>query len=250
MRNGRKIILILIALILAIIIFMLCWQTKNSDKSKVENKIVPPKQEYQQEKQSDNLKIIIPNSVALKVPFTPQAPTANWDELHNEACEEASSLMAAAYFDGSTEINLKPEFVEQEIDKLTEWQTENYGYYLDTTVAETARMIEEVYNLKTELVTNFSEDDIKEALANGKLVILSANGRLLGNPNFKTPGPIHHMLVITGYNKLGFITNDPGTRKGLNYFYDFETLYNSSADWDHAKSTTDTSIKTIIIVSK
>src|SRR5688572_5442442 len=42
----------------------------------------------------------LPKTLLLKVPFTPQAPTANWDELHNEACEEASSLMAAAYFNG------------------------------------------------------------------------------------------------------------------------------------------------------
>src|SRR3954467_10835183 len=39
----------------------------------------------------------LPRTLLLKVPFTPQAPTANWDELHNEACEEASSLMAGLY---------------------------------------------------------------------------------------------------------------------------------------------------------
>src|ERR1043166_5721644 len=43
----------------------------------------------------------LPASLLLPVPFTPQAPYANWDQLHNEACEEASSLMAGAYFAGN-----------------------------------------------------------------------------------------------------------------------------------------------------
>ncbi len=36
------------------------------------------------------------------VPFTVQAPNANWDEVHKEACEEASALMILRYFDGKT----------------------------------------------------------------------------------------------------------------------------------------------------
>ena len=40
----------------------------------------------------------LPSSKLLPVPFTPQAPTANWDELHGEGCEEASVIMANAYY--------------------------------------------------------------------------------------------------------------------------------------------------------
>src|SRR3989344_4828168 len=35
--------------------------------------------------------------VNLKVPFTSQAPTGNWDLPYQEACEEASALMAIRY---------------------------------------------------------------------------------------------------------------------------------------------------------
>jgi hypothetical protein len=188
--------------------------------------------------------------IALSVPFTPQAPTANWDELHNEACEEASAIMAYAYFSGMTNNTLAPTFVESEIEKLTKWQQETFGYYLDITSVETARMIEEVYGLNTGLIANFTEQQIKQALSENKLVLISTNGRLLGNPNYKQPGPIHHMLVVTGYDEDGFITNDPGTRKGLNYRYDFQTLQKAAADWDHTAHTTDTAIKIAILVSK
>lgn len=191
-----------------------------------------------------------PFSVQLEVPFTAQAPTANWDELHNEACEEASVIMAWAYFNNIT--SLPPLTVEAEISKLTEWQQTNYGYYLSITTPETARMAEDVYGLDTEIKT-FSFQAIKEALAEDKLVILPAQGQLLGNPNFTAPGPPYHMLVITGYyTKNGidyFVTNDPGTRRGENYTYTAEVIETATGNYSHATKLVDTSEKDIIIVS-
>ena len=208
-----------------------------------------PKQSEEAPEKIPNSKIVIPKSLLLPVPFTPQAPTANWDELHNEACEEAVALMAHEYFSGNTSVTLAPSLVETEISKITDWFTKRFGYYLDTTSNETAEMIRELYDLNTELITNFSEDTIKEALAQNKLVLISFNGRLLGNPNYKSPGPIHHMLLIKGYNKEGYVTNDPGTRNGRGYTYDFETLFNAAADWDHSIKTVDLNKKIAIIVS-
>lgn len=186
-------------------------------------------------------------SLLIKVPFTPQAPTANWDELHNEACEEASVIMAQAYFKQIK--NLPPEVVEDEITKLTSWQTENYGYHLSITTDEVAKMIEGVYTLKTEVLP-MSETTIKRALADNKLVIWPGNGQLIGNPFYKQPGPIYHMLLITGYNESGLITNDPGTKRGQDYQYTFQTLYNAGGTWNHERHEVDLSTKKIIIVSK
>lgn len=195
-------------------------------------------------------KLDIPDLLNLKVPFTPQAPSANWDELHNEACEEASSIMVNEYFSNNRESVLKPEFVEKEIQRLTEWQQNTFGYHLDTTSEETSKMISEVYGLHTEVVNEVSEEKIKSSLAEGKLVIISFDGRLLRNPNFKRPGPPHHMLVIRGFNKEGFITNDPGTRRGMNYSYTFKTLYEASGDWSHATKSVNLRNKNLILVSK
>ncbi len=39
------------------------------------------------------------------------------------------------------------------------------------------------------------------------------------------------MLVIKGYNKNGFITNDPGTRRGADFAYSYETLEKAISDW-------------------
>ncbi len=205
------------------------------------------KTEEQNKAESDLASKPIPKELQLVVPFTPQAPTANWDELHNEACEEASIIMANAYFNNIT--SLPPTTVEKEISKLTEYQKKTFGYYLSITTPEAARMTEEVYGLKAEMKT-MTEQVIKQALSNGQLVILPANGQMLGNPYFTAPGPIYHMLVITGYDGSTFITNDPGTRRGHNYKYDYKTLYEATGNWNHNTHEVDLSDKRIIIVSK
>ncbi len=193
---------------------------------------------------------VISGTLSLKVPFTPQAPTGNWDQLHNEACEEASALMVAAYFSGDTRTKIPAAEVEEEITALTNWQQNNFGYYLDTTVAETAEMIRSFYNLKAVVVSNYTEKDIKDALNANKLVILPVNGRLIGNPYYRQPGPIYHMLVVRGYTATQLITNDPGTRNGENYKYSFSTLKNAPADWNHATGTIDENRSLMIVISK
>ncbi|MFA5954076.1 MAG: C39 family peptidase [Patescibacteria group bacterium] len=178
-----------------------------------------------------------PPTKLLLVPFTPQAPTANWDELHNEGCEEASAIMAAAYFSGDTRSTLPPQVVEQSITELTNWQLQHFGYSLDTTVEETAEMIREVYHRKATVVQNMSEEDIKQTIAKNKLVIIPVNGRLIDNPHYKQPGPLYHMLLVRGYTPTRLVTNDSGTKFGQNYSYAFTTLQSAMVDWDHASGT-------------
>ena len=110
-------------------------------------------------------------------------------------------------------------------------------------------MIEQVYGLSAEVV-DMSEDTIKQALTDKRLVVFPAQGQKLGNPNFTPPGPIYHMLVITGYDATNFITNDPGTRRGLNYKYTYDTLYEAAGSWSHEDYNVDLTNKQIIIVSK
>ena len=191
----------------------------------------------------------VPEKFLLQVPFTAQAPTGNWDELHNEACEETSAIMAAAYFSGDTRKVLPPAEVEKQLATLTEWEEKHFGYSLDTTAAETAEMIREVYHLNADIVTDYTEQDIREALLAGKVIIMPLSGRMLGNPYFRQPGPIYHMIVIRGYTKTELITNDPGTRNGENYRYSFATIKNAAADWNHATNTIDAGKSLMIVVS-
>ena len=198
----------------------------------------------------------LPSSKLLPVPFTPQAPTANWDELHGEGCEEASVIMANAYYnyndnnDKNKDGTLDPVFVEQELIKITEWEKQNFGYYLDINSEETVHVIREVYGLNAEVVRTYTEQSMKQYLVDGKLILFPAQGQQLGNPNYRRPGPPYHMLVIKGYTKNGFVTNDPGTRRGASYPYSFNVLYNANGDWDHDTESVNQTKKMIIVVWK
>jgi len=50
---------------------------------------------------------ILLSEINLPVPFTPQAPHANWAMPYKEACEEASALMAIRYSFGNPILQLK-----------------------------------------------------------------------------------------------------------------------------------------------
>ena len=56
------------------------------------------------------------------------------------------------------------------------------------------------------------------------------------------------MLVIRGYTAKGFITNDPGTRNGEEYFYTEEVLFNAIHDWNGSPDTIEAGRKVAISV--
>lgn len=171
------------------------------------------------------------SAVNLAVPFTPQAPQANWDDPYGEFCEEASVLMAISYINDEPIPNA--DTADAKMLAIKAFEEKRFGYYEDTTAAETAIILKEFYNYKNvRLIDNPTPADFKEALSAGKLVIVPMAGRMLGNPYFQTPGPLYHMLVIKGYTTDGkFITNDPGTRRGADFIYAEQTIMDAIHDW-------------------
>lgn len=178
------------------------------------------------------------------IPFTPQAPFANWDEDRKEACEEAATIMVVEWLkikkggksDIMTDANgwLDQNQTDAELVKMIDWQKQNYDGHRDLTIAETADFISKYYNGKYQADVHYdiSIEDIKKEIAKGNPVIIPAAGREMGNRYFQTPGPIYHMTVIIGYDKKDFITNDPGTKRGLNYRYRQEKLFSAVHDWN------------------
>ncbi|OGF31595.1 hypothetical protein A2533_00100 [Candidatus Falkowbacteria bacterium RIFOXYD2_FULL_35_9] len=176
---------------------------------------------------SEESELEFPAVVKNKVAFASQAPYANWDLPYQEACEEASLINADKFF---THSDLTPAIMDEEIKKLVEWENTNLGLYSDTNINEVEKIAREYFGFNTEIIVNVSVDSIKKYLAEGKLIIAPFAGRELGNPNFTAPGPLYHMLVITGYDRNQFITNDVGTRKGENYKYKYQTLIDAIYD--------------------
>lgn len=172
-----------------------------------------------------------PKGINLAVPFTSQAPHGVWDEVHEETCEEAAVLMVDAFFDGRT---LTPDGVEAELLALVDWQKKRFGYFEDTTAAETAIIAREYYGYpNVEVRYDITVDDLREMVRGGLPVMIPLDGRIIGNPFFSGEGPDYHMLVIRGLTKDGkFITNDPGTRRGEAYLYDAQVLWDAIYDWN------------------
>lgn len=181
------------------------------------------------------------------VPFTSQAPFANWDGLHGEACEEASVLMVLRYFSGQKIAS--PDDAEKAIQHLVA-ANEALGFAVDDTAEEIITLLHsEDPTLPAVLLHNPSIEDLKSLLSDGSLVIVPAAGQQLGNPYFRRPGPRYHMLVLRGYTKDGYvITNDPGTKHGEQYAYKWETMMNAIHDWNGGE--VESGAKVVVVVHR
>lgn len=185
-----------------------------------------------------------PYSFKLSVPFSPQAPFANWDAVHEEACEEMSLILVHHFL---TKTDITPNEAETELQAMIAWETE-HGYGYDVTVRELGEIAQAYYGHSFRVVENPSTADLKRLLAGGDPVIVPAAGRDLGNPYFSGAGPWYHMLVLTGYNDFFFVTNDVGTKRGKDYTYRFDTFVNAIHDWTGVKEEIRTGAKKVLIV--
>lgn len=168
-------------------------------------------------------------SINLDIPFVVQAPLGDWSPPFDHTCEEAAILMVHYFFQKEKAID--PVKVSKELEDLVDFQIKKYGFYQDSSAAQTAQLIKDYYGYQAEVYYDISLEDIKKALVKGNPVIVPAAGRLLGNPYFTPPGPVNHMLLIKGYNQDEFITNDPGTKRGADFTYSYSVLEKAIRDY-------------------
>src|SRR3989344_983109 len=106
-------------------------------------------------------KTLLPDSVDIVVPFSSQAPLGNWGQPWQDACEEASVMMAVAWARG---FDLTPDLAAAEILNEVDFENRAFGYHNDTDVEHTLRLFTEFYRygniaLKKE---NISVENIKK----------------------------------------------------------------------------------------
>lgn len=188
----------------------------------------------------------LPSQFNLAVPFVLQAPTANWDAVHEETCEEAAALTVHYYWTKVKSFSAPQ--VETQYTKMVAYENKTFGDFKDTTAAQTAKMIKDLYKYKrVDVLPMKSINDAKPHVLAGRPVIIPAAGKLLKNPNFKNGGPLYHNLVIRGWLKDGrIITNDPGTRKGNGYVYKADVLWNAIHDWNGGNVTAGAKVMIVV----
>lgn len=188
----------------------------------------------------------LPYALRLSVPFSPQAPSANWDALHEETCEEMSLILVHHFLNKT---DLTRDQAESELLALTQWE-EEHSYSQDVTVQELGKIAGEYFGYRFRIMEDPTVDDLKRLLADGHPVIVPSAGRDLGNPYFSGEGPWYHMLVLTGYNEFFFVTNDVGTRRGEDYVYRFQTLMDAIHDWTGVKEEIRTGARRVLVIEK
>ena len=189
----------------------------------------------------------LPNSYLIKnFPFQPQAPFANWDQLHDEACEEAAVILVS-WWNGNKN-SISAQTMDDQILKMVDWEIQNWGSHKDLTVKETAQMAQGFYNLSLTPKYDVTITDIKKEVAQNHPVIVPTAGRLLGNPYFRQPGPIYHMLVVIGYSGNNIIVQDIGTKRGEHYQYNQTILMNAIHDWNGTPDSIEQGRKAMLVL--
>jgi hypothetical protein len=215
----------------------------------------PPQMNLSPKPSPSGTPVIERSNVLIDVPFVAQAPTGNWkDPRQQDGCEEAAAYMAVLWAKGEKASSSLSE-LEKKIIEVSDWEEQQYGSYHDTSAKDTIERIYKGYFQynNIEVRDNVSIQSIKEALSQGKVVQVPADGQKLNNPNFTAPGPERHNLLIIGYDDISkqFITNDNGTRQGKSYKYSYDVLLNAIRDYptgDHLPIKENK--KVMIVVSK
>ena len=172
----------------------------------------------------------VPKEINLPVPFTSQAPEKNWEQPWQDACEEAAVLMMDAYY---KQYNLSPLFARDEIIKMVDWEEREMGWDKSIEIEKVEELMEYYFGqAKFLIVENPTIEQIKTYVAEGRPVLMVADGKVLPNPHFRNGGPEYHALIIRGYTEDSFITNDPGTQFGENFVYQYNDLMNAIRDWN------------------
>lgn len=188
----------------------------------------------------------IPDSINLEVPFVPQAPEKNWEQPWQDACEEAAILMMDAY---EQDKSISIDSAKHDIIAMVKWE-EDLGWGRSIEMEKIQKIFAEYLTgySKSQLhvIKNPSIDQIKKYIANGQPVYVVADGKTLPNPHFQNGGPPYHALVIRGYTKDSFITNDPGTQFGQNYKYKYNDLMNAIHDWNNGDVVNGASVVMVI----
>ena len=187
-----------------------------------------------EEKQTqESAKENVPQKIKQNVPFMVQAPFGNWkDPIFQNGCEEAAMIMA---FEWTKETSvISAEEAQNKIKKLTSFEDKTLGYNTDTNIYDMQKIFQNYFNYQNiKVQENINLDDVKNEIQKGNIVLAPTFGRALGNINYKAPGPVTHMLVIIGYDPdtKKFITNDSGTKRGKDYQYSENVLFD--AIWEY-----------------
>jgi hypothetical protein len=164
----------------------------------------------------------VPSSALLQVPYTVQAPYANWS-FHQESCEEAAILMYHDFLAGDRRADIPPAEADQQLGALKAWQVSHWGAERDLDLQHTGQLARDNYGYSFRVLPA-TIDSIKAAIAAGHPVVVPVMTHALQN-SYYGPKSVYHEVLVKGYTADGAITNDPGISQGKNWFYSWSVIF-------------------------
>lgn len=164
------------------------------------------------------------------VPFTSQAPRSVWNQPWQDACEESAISMVDYFYAKKT---FTPETAEKSILEIINTKNDYIGESLDENAQIIIDLINGFLNWEARIIKNPTLDQLKAEIDNERPIIMPMHGKYLYNPYFRNGGPDYHSIVISGYDegKKEFIVQEPGTRRGLDFRYSYDTIMNAMHDF-------------------
>lgn len=174
--------------------------------------------------------------INLKVPFTSEVPNGSWVKPWNNACEEASIIMAEGYYFGYE--TMSKAIAIKNMTPLFKIEDKIFGSNADTDAKRTAKLINDHTDFTATIKDKPTLEEIKEELTQGHPVIAMLYMKNIVNKNhhFRAGGSYYHVLVITGFddNTKEFITNDNGNAvTGSGYRFKYDDIMKNLHDFDH-----------------
>jgi len=176
----------------------------------------------------------LPPEKTIDVPFTSQAPNADWSEPWQNACEETSIYMVSSFYQDD---EIQREEAVRRIQEIFQTKNERIQISKDESLATIAELIN-ILELpwRARIVYDPTIEDLKTELAGNRPIIVPVYAPSLNNPYYGS-GPDYHVLVLTGYDDADgvFIVNDPGTAQGMGLRFPYDTFMNAIHDLNLAE---------------
>ncbi len=173
----------------------------------------------------------LPARVLLQVPYTTQAPLANWAQ-HQESCEAATLTMLLHYWQHDSSLVIDPQVADGSIRQIDGWKMQP-----DLTDTMLGDLAQQHFGYAYRTVPN-DPQSIAEQLAAGRPLIAEVRTHGLGNAHY--PGysshyeqagwSVPHFVLIIGYDSTGVWLNDAGITLGRGYHISYDQLTHAIDD--------------------
>ncbi len=173
-----------------------------------------------------------PVKTNVDVPFTSQAPTGDWSEPWQNACEETSIYMVSSFYANDP---IKRDQAVLKIKEILKVKNSQIRISKDESLATISQLIVDLdLPWTAELVSDPTREDLKKELSAGRPIIVPVYAPTLKNPYYGSVTPDYHVLVLTGYDDTTseFIVHDPGTKNGESLRFSYDTFMTAIHDLD------------------